>query len=267
MEEERNTTQPEETAEMTQQESADFEAAFDEREAAEEAPSTEEDTQEAPAEEAPAEGEEAQPREEEKVELDGKQFTKAELSGLLGRMSQLQAQANAPVPETELVKRLAAQSGMEPEAFMQQADTMIREAQITGRYQQLKEQGYADDMARQSAEVETENAMMKRRETLAESELKSQETTRQGNDKRVRAEVEEFTRLYPNATEIPHEVIDDVAQSGSSLVVAYQKHLLAEKEKELALLEQQNKNKERAAGSVKGRGLEQEDPFITELMK
>ena len=61
------------------------------------------------------------------------------------------------------------------------------------------------------------------------------------SEAQMRANVEEFARMFPDVREIPEEVIAEIERTGETPVVAYQNYLLGQKEKELAALRQAEK--------------------------
>lgn len=209
-------------------------------------------------EEEPADTEETG---KEKLEIGGREYTASDVEGLLSRITELQAAANAVSPEREFVERMAAQAGMDAETFLKDGERLLAERQIQARTAQLMDQGLEENMARHVAELETERGAAKN----AESARKTTET--QAQDAQVRAEaqmranVEEFARMFPDVKEIPDEVVADIEKTGATPVVAYQKYLLAQKEKELAGIRQAEKNRKQTTGSVKGTPKGAEDPF------
>lgn len=164
-------------------------------------------------------------------------------------------------PERTVVQKLAEQCGMTPEEFMAQADDIFSASRLSAREQQLLAQDYDPGMARHIAQLEVENARYKNRPEEAER-MRQKKTEEQ-----IRKNVQEFGAAFPDVYEIPPEVYEDVAKTGATPVVAYQRYLIAERDRELARMKQEQKNRENTPGSVRGRGVEVEDPFLVELMK
>ena len=86
------------------------------------------------------------------LEIGGREYTASDVEGLLSRITELQAAVNTVSPEREFVERLAAQAGMDVEAFLQDGGRMLAERQIQARTAQLVDQGLEESMARHVAE-------------------------------------------------------------------------------------------------------------------
>lgn len=229
----------------------------------------EESTEEETAEDEPApEKEESQSREEPgkaRLEVGGREYTASDVEGLLSRITELQATVNTVSPERDFVERMAAQAGMDVDAFLQDGGRMLAERQIQARTVQLMDQGMEESMARHVAELETEREAANNAENVRKSmESRAQDVQRQ-TEAQIRANVEEFARKFPDVKELPDEVVKEVEKTGATPVVAYQNYLLEQKEKELAALRQAEKNKKQTTGSVKGTPKGAEDPFLAGL--
>lgn len=227
---------------------------------------TEEGAEEEPAEDEPApEKEESQSREEPgkaRLEVGGREYTASDVEGLLSRITELQATVNTVSPERDFVERMAAQAGMDVDAFLQDGGRMLAERQIQARTVQLMDQGMEESMARHVAELETEREAANNAGNIRKSmESRAQDVQRQ-TEAQIRANVEEFARKFPDVKELPDEVVKEVEKTGATPVVAYQNYLLEQKEKELAALRQAEKNKKQTTGSVKGTPKGAEDPFL-----
>lgn len=259
-------TAHESTEELSREQAAEFEKAFDDDETSGE---TDEETLAQPEAEKrlevnkEAEGD-PRPQAEETsgIVIDGKRFTENEIRGLL----EMARRAQEAPPERTLIERLAMQAGMSPDDFMQNAENMIVENKIAARVEQLLEQGLSEDMARHVAQVEQKLAAGQVQQAISAQERKRQSEESAGEE-RIRAQIREFNEQYPDVGMPPDEVFEDIRKTGVSPVVAYQRYLLGKKEAELAKLRQEQKNRENTPGSVRGRGVEVEDPFLVELMK
>lgn len=197
-----------------------------------------------------------------KLEIGGREYTAADVEGLLSRITELQAAANTVSPEREFVERMAAQAGMDVETFLQDGGRMLAERQIEARMAQLMGQGLEESMARHVAELEVERDAQANAENVRKSLGAQAQEAQNAAEAKIRANVEEFARMYPDVKEFPDEVIKDIEQTGATPVVAYQKYLLREKEKELAALRQAEKNRKQTTGSVKGTPKGAEDAFL-----
>lgn len=233
--------------EMSEEECADFAEALEE---ADERP--EETDEQEPAEEEPREAAE-DVEEEQRVLVGDTEMTAKEIEQILDHVQS--------VPEKSVVRKLAEQCGMTTNEFLERADDLFSESRIGTRVQQLLAQDYDPGMARHIAQLEVENARYKN----TPGEMDRAEHKR--IEEQVRNNVQEFSAMFPDVYEIPPEVYEDVAKTGATPVVAYQRHLIAERDRELNRLRQENKNRESTPGSVRGRGVEVEDPFLVELMK
>lgn len=197
------------------------------------------------------------------LEIGGREYTASDVEGLLSRITELQAAVNTVSPEREFVERLAAQSGMDVEAFLQDGGRMLAERQIEARMAQLVDQGLEESMARHVAELEVERDAQANADNMRKSLGAQAQEAQNAAEEQIRANVEEFARMYPDVKELPDEVIKDIEQTGATPVVAYQKYLLHEKEKELAAARQAEKNRKQTTGSVKGTPKGAEDAFLS----
>ncbi|MEA4853223.1 MAG: hypothetical protein VB082_02970 [Christensenella sp.] len=129
------------------------------------------------------------------------------------------------------------------------------------RAKQLMKQGYGGEMAWHIAAIENENAKLRDPQNAAAFRERDRE-------EQIHQEAQRFLELYPDAAgDIPDEVYADIACNNVDLVTAYQRSLIDRQQKEIAALRLASKNRRNTPGSVKGRGVEKEDPFIVELMK
>lgn len=236
-------------AEMSEEECADFMEAFEE---ADEQP--EETDEPEDADEGWEEAQEAgETQETPKILIGDTEMTPQEIEQILDR-----AQS---APERSVVQKLAEQCGMTTEEFLARADDLFDESRISARERQLLAQEYDPGMARHIAQLEVENARYKN--TPGEMDRAQQKKM----EEQVRKNVQEFSAMFPDVYEIPPEVYEDVAKTGATPVVAYQRYLISQKDRELARMRQEQKNRESTPGSVRTRGMEVEDPFLVELMK
>lgn len=251
---------PEETAQEWNDE--EFVSAFDgtEETGGEEELEKESETEK---EEAAVKPEGERTAEKATLEIGGREYTASDVEGLLSRITELQAAVNTVSPEREFVERLAAQSGMDVEAFLQDGGRMLAERQIEARTAQLVDQGLEESMARHVAELEVERDAQANADNMRKSLGAQAQEAQNAAEEQIRANVEEFARMYPDVKELPDEVIKDIEQTGATPVVAYQKYLLHEKEKELAAARQAEKNRKQTTGSVKGTPKGAEDAFLS----
>lgn len=247
-------TSAEPSEEMTAEQEADFEAGF------------EGDAQAANAKEeqnAPKKAEDISAEEIEEAANDPKEQTDGPKSGVRVTIDgeaytfsqeDLENYAPAPSQERQMLEKLAEQAGIGYDELMRQMEGSLDEAKSELRAEQLMEQGYEPGMARHIAQIELENAKFKGGQPIGRAEAKIFEG------------IAEFEAMYPDVDDIPPSVVREI-QAGATPVAAYQKYLLDERERELQGLRQEKKNRERSPGSIRGMGVEAEDPFIVELMK
>ena len=233
----------------------DFEDAFDGTEP--------EETGEAEAEAADAGEAEVSP--EGKITVGGREYAAADVERLLSRLTELQAQVNTVPPERAFLERIAALSGMDVDAFMKDGEKMLLGHQAQARTAQLMEQGLPEEMARHVAQLEAELEAAKNAETVRGKAEAVMQAERTQSEAQMRANVEEFARMFTDVREIPEEEIAEIERTGETPVVAYQNYLLGQKEKELAALRQAEKNKRSTTGSVKGTPKGAEDSFLVGL--
>lgn len=244
----------------------EFVSAFDETEAGEPSEESPKESKETNSDVKPeSEKEESAEKTEPEGNLTvgGREYTAADVEGLLSRITELQAAVNTVSPEREFVERLAAQAGMDVEAFLQDGGRMLAERQVQARTAQLVDQGLEESMARHVAELEVERDSVKNAESMRKNSETQAQEAQNAAEAQIRANVEEFARMYPDVKELPDEVIKDIEQTGATPVVAYQKYLLHEKEKELAAVRQAAKNRKQTTGSVKGTPKGAEDAFLS----
>lgn len=235
----------------------DFEDAFD---------GVEPEEEKAAAETAPTVDEaEAEPKSEGKITVGGREYAAADVEGLLSRLTELQAQANTVPPERAFLERIAALSGMDVDAFMKDGEKMLIDHQAQARTAQLMEQGLSEEMAKHVAQLEAEREAAKNAETVRGKAEAVMQAERTQSEAQMRANVEEFARMFPDVKEIPDEVIAEIERTGQTPVIAYQNYLLTQKEKELAALRQTEKNRRNTTGSVKGTPKGAEDSFLVGL--
>lgn len=255
-------TAHESTEELSEVQADEFEKAFDEDETNEETDNNPEAQTSVEVKKEDKRDKQPQVEETPGIVIDGKRFTEGEIRSLLETANR----ANEAPPERMLIERLAMQAGMTPDDFIQNAENMIVENKIAARMEQLLEQGLGEDMARHVAGIEQKLAMEQARQAVNAQQMKRQ-NEESVQEEQMRAQIREFNEQYPDVGMPPDEVFEDIKKTGATPVVAYQRYLLSKKEAELAKLKQEQKNRENTPGSVRGRGVEVEDPFLVELMK
>ena len=245
--------------EMTEQETSDFEEAFNEADNVEgtgEEAKEETDGQKG-EEEAPEDGSEEKTEEtaeEEKLQaiiVNGREYTQEEIAQKLSE----------PPQRYGILEKLAGEAGMSVDDYLADVDERYTQSQVESRAEQLMEQGLDENFAMHVAEVEVENAKMKTGvEQALQAEGRQKETQAQA-EARMQSEIAEFDRIYPGVKEFPPEVLAEIQQTGHSPVVAYQNYLLKKQASELKALKQARRNKDTLPGPAKGTEAGKADEF------
>lgn len=272
-------------AEETQAEQAEFDKAFfgeigygpsenGEEATAEE---TREEPEEEESEETEASGEEAEDEdveeaeeeaeEPQKIAVGGKEYTQEEIAGIL-------AERERTPWQMEWVNQLAEEAGVTPEELREHTERQKDEQKVAERVAGLVDQGVEEDLAEHIARTEVENARLKAKDDRTEQQRLQAEGDRDARAK----EIHLLWELYPETKEmqgasVPPEFDKDYAETGRP-VEAWQRHLLreqgkrlAETEKKLAQLEQNEKNRETSTGGAKGAAAETGDVFMDTFLK
>ncbi len=239
----------------TQEFGAEFEAEFDSEPEAEEefdtvtdAEEAEEDLQETAETEEP---EEAMQEPPEAITVGGRTYTMDALERAL-----------QPPEGYDLLMRLADESGLGVQEYLNAIEQQSNEQSMAARVAQLMEEGAEEEFARQMAGLEAENARLTRQKQAATQN----EQRQSAQEERIQKNIEEFAARYPDVTQLPQEVLSDIASTGATPLQAYQSYLLTQQEKELARLRQKEKNRNTSMGSARGQGQAQ-DEFLGEFLK
>lgn len=142
------------------------------------------------------------------------------------------------------------------------------------RTESKKAEGLTEDEARRAVELEDREAAVAAKEATAAENAKAEEASAA----RIRAELEEFARVFPEVynkaasdpKSLPQSVYDDW-KSGISLCAAYAKYTVAaaaaqakQAAERVETNEKNTRNAERATGSMKSAGSDthSQDPFL-----
>ena len=241
----------------------------------EETPS--EDVEEAPVEEVRTEDEvaEEQPREETpklwtlRHMDEEKQVGEAEMVVLAQKgmdYDRIRAKYDEAKPAMEMLAQFAKKAGVSTAEYI----TAIRE-------QAKQAEGMSEAEAKRAVDLEDREARVAVKEAEAnEREAAKNEaaTAQTAAEQRRAADIAEFQKTFPEAAKDPKAIPPEVwaeVRNGASLVVAYSKYAVkaanAAKEtaqREAASAKQNNRNAERATGSMKSAGEESKskDPFL-----
>ena len=154
----------------------------------------------------------------------------------------------------------AKSANMDVTEFINTALASINAVREEEAVQAYVDQGYDEDVARKLAEkdalIEANAQPKEKEEAPKQTETLSQE------------DIDRFIAIRPNvdAKSIPDSVWESV-RNGSSLTEAYLFYELEQKDAELKAAQKNNENKERSSGSAKTSKTQQEDAFLSELMR
>lgn len=157
--------------------------------------------------------------------------------------------------------------------FARQNNMTIQDYTAHLRTQAMKASGMSEAEAKRAVELEDREAAVAAKEA-AEAEKQAASQRKADADARRNADIKEFQMAFPEAAKdpksIPQEVWADV-RKGMSLVTAYSKYQVAqanakaeEAQRTAAAAQQNRKNAERSAGSMKSAGADSKskDPFL-----
>lgn len=151
-------------------------------------------------------------------------------------------------PENALMDYFAQKGGMTRAEYIESLRQQMEQDQLSAYTQK----GMDEEMARTMIELKE----FKERQQKEEEEKKQEEAQKE--------QYRQFFREFPgvSADDIPDDVWQRVT-GGETLVAAYRAHENAQLKAKLAALEQNNKNRETAVGSLTGEvGAEAPDPFL-----
>lgn len=180
------------------------------------------------------------------------------------------------IPLSEAVS--LAQKGMDYDHVRQERDELrqapawevmdyfaARSGQTREEYiQTLREQMEQDQLAQYTAQGMDEQTAKTLLELKQFKERQEEENRKKEEEEKKKKEYHRFFESYPdvNPADIPDEVWQRVGQ-GESLLGAYQAHENQQLKAKLAALEQNEKNKQAAVGSLAGEaGQDEVDPFL-----
>lgn len=223
---------------------------------------------------------------EEPVEVENEQAPDA-----LGEGEQPAVPEAAPAEQTVTITHLGqtqeiplseavslAQKGMDYDHVRQERDELrqapawevmdyfaSRSGQTREEYiQTLRDQMEQDQLAQYTNQGMDEQAAKDLLELKRFKERQEQETRQREEENKKKEEYHKFFSAYPdvNPADIPDDVWQQVGQ-GESLLGAYRSYENAQLKAKLAALEQNEKNKQAAVGSLAGEaGQDEVDPFL-----
>lgn len=190
----------------------------------------------------------------------------------------LQAAENSP--ERQMIARLAQQSGMDVNSFMQSLEQQLSEYQVNTRAEQLLSDSYMDrDTAMRLARSEIEKEALqneKAAQERAQQEYLNKQQAKAMENQRKRdtftKEIQELVNTYPDfqskypTIESMPKVMQDAIRNGESIKSAYQQVIIDELRSENAAYKQNQKNAIASTGSATGTGATNaKDPFLSAL--
>lgn len=151
-------------------------------------------------------------------------------------------------PAWEVMDYFAARSGQTREEYIQTLRDQMEQDQLA----QYTNQGMDEQAAKDLLELKRFK------------ERQEQETRQREEENKKKEEYHKFFSAYPdvNPADIPDDVWQQVGQ-GEPLVEAYRRHENAQLKAKLAALEQNERNRQAAVGSLAGEaGQDEADPFL-----
>ena len=234
--------------------------------------------EEAPIEEVRTEDEVAEKQPEEETPKlwtlrhmdEEKQVGEAEMVVLAQKgmdYDRIRAKYDEAKPAMEMLAQFAKKAGVTTAEYI----TAIREQAKQAEGMSEAEAKRAVDLEDREARIAVEEAKVNERKAAAEKATNAQTAEQQ----RRAADIAEFQKTFPEAAKDPKSIPPEVraeVKNGASLVAAYSKYAVktanAAKDaamREAASAKQNNKNAERATGSMKSAGEESKskDPFLS----
>lgn len=182
-------------------------------------------------------------------------------------------------PEKQLLQRLAVQSGLPYEQFLDTFQQQIRQSTVLARASQLMQDGYMDeDTAMRLAAAELDKEELQNQRAVEEQQ---RQQFRQQLERQQQAEAQRwanfnreigelvreypgFEKKYPTLESMP-QVMQDAILGGTSIKQAYQQVVIEELRNENAAYKQNQVNKGQSPGSAAGAGTQSSDVFLSSL--
>lgn len=182
-------------------------------------------------------------------------------------------------PEKQLLQRLAVQSGLPYEQFLDTFQQQIRQSTVQARASQLMQDGYMDeDTAMRLAAAELDKEELQNQRAVEEQQ---RQQFRQQLERQQQAEAQRwanfnreigelvreypgFEKKYPTLESMP-QVMQDAILGGTSIKQAYQQVVIEELRNENAAYKQNQVNKGQSPGSAAGAGTQSSDVFLSSL--
>jgi hypothetical protein len=196
----------------------------------------------------------------QEVELSREQLLQAAQKGLdYDRMRETRDRYMGPI------ERLAQQAGLSTDQFLIRLDQMVKYNVVDAKKQEFIGHGMDENQAAYFAEMAYENEMFKNGQAAITQRQNERARAMQEMQERIGRNIADFETRFPDVDKLPDEVVSEI-KKGESPVVAYQSYLIRENGKRLKAMQQNQKNRQIAAGPVKTVGVETSDPFLEGLM-
>lgn len=163
------------------------------------------------------------------------------------------------------VERLARQAGMATDQFLNALDGLVKTSAVDVKKENFMSLGMDENQAAYFAEMAYENETLKNGQATQMRQMNERVQARQELQNRISKDIADFEAKFPDVDLLPDEVAAEI-KKGESPIVAYQGYLIRENGKKLKAYEQNQKNRQTAAGPVKSIGMETSDPFLDGLL-
>ena len=159
-------------------------------------------------------------------------------------------------PAMQLVERMAAQNGMNPEQYIKHAQEVADARADETEVSKLTNEGMPREAAAELVRLRREAGRKAAEDQAAQAQRQQAETARQQAETAKQQDFAAFVKAYPDVKQLPQEVAQAVA-AGESVMSAYQRYeiaqlrgQLAEKDATAAAQKKNEENKQKNPGSL-----------------
>ena len=182
-------------------------------------------------------------------------------------------------PEIRMLNDMSQRFGMNSIDFLKNFENQINEQRISERANELMEQrGIDEDTALYLAKLEQQQEEQRYQQDLQQRQYQEQQYKQTVEQRAYQSQQEqlvnnwsalydsfpELKEQYSDFTQFP-EPVKQMVLDGRTPLEAYSKYMLDEKNKELNLIKNNNKVKEKSTGSLKANAGDDSDPFLAGL--
>lgn len=182
-------------------------------------------------------------------------------------------------PEIRMLNDMSQRFGMNPTDFLKNFENQINEQRISERANELIEQrGIDEDTALYLAKLEQQQEEQRYQQDLQQRQYQEHQYEQTAEQRAYQAQQEqlvnnwsalygafpELKEQYSDFTQFP-EPVKQMVLDGRTPLEAYSKYMLDEKNKELSLIKNNNKVKEKSTGSLKATATDDSDAFLAGL--